>query len=98
MYITRVNNAFGDEYEALKRFYATGTSKLQKCSNCEKSGHTKRSYLKSKKGKKKKKTNYAHDSSSSSESSSSDFSDSSDSDFSYTCYGLKKKNYQWFNF
>jgi hypothetical protein len=41
MHITRVNNAFGDEYEALKRSYATGTSKSRKCSNCEKSGHTK---------------------------------------------------------
>jgi hypothetical protein len=27
MHITRVNNAFGDEYEALKRSYATSTSK-----------------------------------------------------------------------
>jgi hypothetical protein len=27
MHITRVNNAFDDEYEALKRSYATGTSK-----------------------------------------------------------------------
>jgi hypothetical protein len=89
MHITRVNNTFGDEYEALKRSYATGTSKSQKCSNCEKSGHTKESYPKFKKGKKKKKTNYARNSSSSSESSSSD---SSDLDSSHTCYGLKKKN------
>jgi hypothetical protein len=83
MHIIRVNNAFGDEYEALKRTYATGISKSRKCSNCRKSGHTKGSCLKSKKGKKKKKTNYAHDSSSSNESSSSDFSDSSDSNSSH---------------
>jgi hypothetical protein len=55
MHITRVNNAFGDEYEALKRSYATGTSKSQKCSNCGKSGHTKGSCPKFKKGKRKKK-------------------------------------------
>ena len=93
MHITRVNNTFGDEYEALKRSYATGTSRSRKCSNCGKTGHTKGSCPKSKKGKKKgkKKTNYAHDSSSSSESSSSD-SDSSDSDSNHTCYGLKKKS------
>jgi hypothetical protein len=92
MHITRVNNAFGDEYEALKRSYTTGISKSQKCSNCGKSGHTKGSYPKSKKSKKKKKTNYAYDSSSSNKSSSSDSSDSSDSDFSHICYGLKKKS------
>jgi hypothetical protein len=92
MHITRVNNAFDDEYKALKRSYATGTSKSQKCSNCEKSGHTKGSCPKSKKGKKKKKNNYAHDSSSSSESSSSNSSNSSNSDSSHTCYGLKKKS------
>jgi hypothetical protein len=80
MHITKVNNAFGDEYEALKRSYATGISKSWKYSNCGKSGHTKGFCPKSKKGKKKKKTNYTHDSSFSSESSSSDFSDSSDSD------------------
>jgi hypothetical protein len=91
MHITRVNNAFGDEYEALKRSYATGTSKSRKCSNCGKSGHTKGSCPKSKKGKKKKKTNYAHDSSSSNESSFSDSSDFSDSDSSHICYGLKKR-------
>jgi hypothetical protein len=92
MHTTRVNNSFGDEYEVLKRSYATGTFKLRKCLNCGKSGHTKGSYSKSKKSKKKKKTNYAHDSSSSSESSSSDSSDSSDSNSSHTCYGLKKKS------
>jgi hypothetical protein len=91
MHITRVNNAFGDEYKALKRSYATGTSKSQKCSNCGKSGHTKGSCSKSKKGKKKKKTNYTHDSSFSSESFSSNSSDSSDSDSNHTCYGLKKR-------
>jgi hypothetical protein len=92
MHITRVNNVFGDEYEALKRSYATGTSKSRKYSNCGKSGHTKGSCPKSKKGKKKKKTNYAYDSSFSSESSFSNSSNSSNSDSSHTCYGLKKKS------
>jgi hypothetical protein len=89
MHIIRVNNTFGDEYKILKRSYAAGTFKSQKCLNCRKSGHTKRSCPKSKKGKKKKKTNYVQNSFSSSESSSSN---SSNSDSSHTCYRLKKKS------
>jgi hypothetical protein len=91
MHITRVNNTFGDEYEALKKSYATGISKSRKCLNCGKTSYIKRSCLKFKKGKKKgkKKTNYVHDSSFSSEFS---FSDSSDLDSSHTCYRLKKKS------